>query len=440
MRYLPDFGYRARILTTSAFGRTEREGAGGGVLRAWEPLACYRWLLNGAVRRNKSTAAARRSDPGPASGLVRLLRRWVMIPDGQVTWLPAAAAVGLQHLRSDPAQVIYSTSPPASAHLLGMLLKSLTGLPWVADFRDSWVSDPLDPAVFDVPGRRRLERRMERAVVTAADAVVTATEISAGLLCEFHPEVARKIRVITNGFDPNEESASSVGAGERWQRREGERGGGAAPSSDPGRLDIVHTGSFSLSHPQRGPQPLFAALHSLLREDGSWAGRIRLVLAGRLTVAEIAAASDLCAAGVVDVRGEMGRAACLDLQRRAGALLLLDHRRQGGALSSNVPGKLYEYLAAGRPILALCGEGMVARLVDDLQAGMRAVPDEPEAIRRLLVDAFERFRTGNLSFAVPTERLRRFHRRELARQLADCFDEVVGRVVEGGSQYQGHAS
>jgi hypothetical protein len=105
-----------------------------------------------------------------------------------------------------------------------------------------------------------------------------------------------------------------------------------------------------------------------------------------------------------------------------------------------VPGKLYEYLAAGRPILALCGEGMVARLVDDLQAGMRAVPDEPEAIRRLLVDAFERFRTGNLSFAVPTERLRRFHRRELAHQLADCFDEVVGRVVEGGSQYQGHAS
>ena len=79
-------------------------------------------------------------------------------------------------------------------------------------------------------------------------------------------------------------------------------------------------------------------------------------------------------------------------------------------------------------------------LGDDLQAGMRAVPDEPEAIRRLLVDAFERFRTGNLSFAAPTERLRRFHRRELARQLADCFDEVVGRVVEGGSQYQGHAS
>ena len=233
MRYLPDFGYRARILTTSAFGRTEREG--GGVLRAWEPLACYRWLLNGAVRRNKNTAAARRSDPGPASGLVRLLRRWVMSPDGQGTWLPAAAAVGLQHLRSDPAQVIYSTSPPASAHLLGMLLKSLTGLPWVADFRDSWVSAPLDPAVFDVPGRRRLERRMERAVVTAADAVVTATEISAGLLCEFHPEVAQKIRVITNGFDPNEESASA-GVGERWQRRAGAReggaGGGAARRAD----------------------------------------------------------------------------------------------------------------------------------------------------------------------------------------------------------------
>ena len=362
-----------------------------------------------------------------------------MIPDGQITWLPAAGAVGLRNLRDDPAQVIYSTSPPASAHLLGMLLKNLTGLPWVADFRDSWVSDPLDPDVFEVPGRRRLERRLEGAVVGAADAVVTATEISAGLLCDSHPEIGEKIRVITNGFDPNDENASPIGAQEwssvgaqEWSSvgaQEWSSGGErkSALGGDPERLDIVHTGSFSLSHPQRGPQPLFAAIQSLVREDARWAGRIRLILAGTLTAAEAAAATQLGAAGVVEVRGELDRAACLDLQRQAGALLLLDHRRQGGLLSSNVPGKLYEYLATGRPILALCGEGMVARMIDDLGVGMRAVPDDPEAIRRLLIDALERFHAGTLSFAAPAATLRRFHRRELARQLASCFDEVVGK-------------
>ena len=439
MRHLPDFGYRARILTTSAFGRVDREED---VVRAWEPLGSYRWLLNSAVRRDRSAAATRRTDPGPARGLVRLLRRWVLIPDGQITWLPAAAAVGLRHLRAVPADVIYSTYPPASAHLLGMLLKSLTGLPWVADFRDSWTCDPLDPALLEVPGRQRLERRMERAVLASADAVVVATEISARLLREAHPDVAKRIRVITNGFDPEDDGGAKSSAGARHDLggHAGDGGGGRAEGEpEPeqiGRLDIVHTGSFSLSHPDRSPQPLFSTLASLVEEDASWARRIHLVLLGRLTSGEAAAAAGLQKAGVAEIRGEVDRDTCLALQRRAGALLLLDHRRQG--LSSNVPGKFYEYLAAGRPILALCGEGMVACMVDDLKAGLRALPDDPAAIRRLLTDAYERFRTGTLTFQVAEERLRPFHRRELARQLAGCFDDVISSVVDANATAQSH--
>ncbi len=234
VRYLPDFGYSARILTTSAFGTSDDEG---GVLRAWEPLAGYRWLMNGAVRRDRAGSVGRRTDAGAASGLVRLLRRWVMVPDGQITWLPAAAAVGLRAIREQPTDVVYSTHPPASSHLLGLLLKWLSGVPWVADFRDSWICDPLDPETLAVPGRRRIERRMERAVIAHADAVIAATEVSAGMLAEAYPEAAPRIRVITNGFDPEDLEATESGEDAALQS------GGRAQ-----RLDIVHTGSFGLSH------------------------------------------------------------------------------------------------------------------------------------------------------------------------------------------------
>jgi len=384
------------------------------VLRAWEPLKLYRWLFNKEVRAGQAASFVR-THPGVCGGLRTSLRRFALVPDGQLTWLPAALLCGLRALRREPADLLYSTYPPASAHLLGLLLKRITGLPWVADFRDAWTGDPLDPALREMSYRLVLEKRLEAAVVETADAVIAATELSADHLRQACPPAAPKVQVIPNGFEPDDFRAVDASQ--------------VPPRQDP--LRLVHAGSFSYSHPWRTPLPLFAALESLLEEDPVWADRLRLILVGPLSAAEHQAASRLVRTGIVELSGPRKREAALAFQQQAHILLLVDHPRDWP--SSNVPGKLYEYLAMQRPILALSGPGMVERLIRELGAGYHVRVDDPQAIRQTLVELYARFREDQLHRSVDPKALRPFHRRALTRRLALCFDRLLARPHRGRS-------
>ncbi|MFH1567350.1 MAG: glycosyltransferase [Gemmatimonadota bacterium] len=434
VRYLPELGYRVRVLTTSTFGGR----LDGHTLRAWEPLSWYRWWRTPAARTDASSPAR-----SPRRGrLARVARRWLLVPDGQVTWLPAAAVLALRQIRQDPPDLIYSTSPPASAHLLGLLLKGLTGLPWVADFRDTWVDDPLDPVLLEMPCRRRLERRMEGAVMAAADAVVVATGVSADYLAAAHPEARERLRIIPNGFDPEEVAEPDaerltpegllVARDEDLPAVGGARAGAVASACpEPGVLRLVHTGSFSYSHPRRSPEALFAAVRRLLEGDPEWRYRLELLLAGRLAPAEIGAAQDLVEAGVVELCGELDRAAALALQRQADVLVVVDHARDGPA--SNLPGKVFEYLATGRPVLALCGPGALRDLLTRTGGGIAVAPGEVPAIADRLADLWQQKADSRLPAGARAEALAAYHRRHQAGELAACFDQVVGRARAGGA-------
>jgi glycosyltransferase involved in cell wall biosynthesis len=332
-----------------------------------------------------------------------VLRRNILIPDAQVTWMPAALWGALRHLRRMPADILFSTFPPASSHLLALVLKHCLGIPWVADFRDAWTFDPLDPALVDNPFRGRTERHLEAAVLGAADLVVTSTEISADYFRETYPEAAQAVTVVTNGFDPLD----------------------FPPVSQPeagGPLRIVHTGSFALSHQARNPRTIFGALERLLETDPNWSNKLELDLYGQLTATEQGLAKVLCQSGMVKLHGPCSRDRVLRAQQTADLLLLVDHPRSGPA--SNVPTKLYEYLGAGRPILAICDPGMVTRLLDQTGAGMYVPHGDVPAAAAALVEAYHRRGYRALT---PPAALYPYHRRVLTQQLARHFD----RVLEG---------
>ena len=433
-QYLPEFGYRTSILTTAAFGGS----FDGRLLRAWEPLALYRWLFNREARRRPETSTQVRTSVAAHHRRARgLVGRWLLLPDGQITWVPAALASGLSLVRRESIDVIYSSSPPASAHLVALMLANLTGLPWVADFRDSWIYDPLDPELSQSPNRLDLESWLESAVVNSADATIAATAISAHILRQRHPAAADRIGVITNGFDPDDLEGAAAGPVPESLLFDTETpieplaqqatAGGSDGSVLPMR--VVHTGSFSHSHPQRSPEGLFGALASLLAEDEAWTQRLRVVLVGRLSSRELTQAEELIQCGIVEIAGDIDVRGARRFQSSADLLLVVDHPRSWPA--SNVPGKFYDYLGVGCPVLALCSAGALADLMDELGAGVRVAPDDATAIARVLRDLCERYEKGNLGDGGRTN-LRRFHRRALSGELAACFDRTLKRRSAAG--------
>ncbi len=395
---LPSFGYEPVALTTSAFGGDE------GVVRAWEPLGLYRALFNRAGRGMPHA----RTGGALAQGVGGWVRRG-LIPDAQVGWMPHAIWRGLRSVRRRGGRLLFSTSPPASSHLVALALKRMTGLPWAADFRDCWTYDPLDGALARDGLRLQAERALEARVVGEADRIIAVTEVARQDFWERYPEAARKVVLIPNGFTPLPAPLPEGGGGE------GGRGGGEARWN--GRLRMVHTGTFSRSHAGRSPEALFEALRGM--PDAP-----ELVLVGALTEAEGEMARDLIERGVVRVVGPVSREEALAYQRSADLLVLVDHPR--AVRASNVPSKFYEYAATGRPVLALVPDGATRDLILLLKAGRAVAPDAPEETRRAIESfAAEKRRAGGLRSGVTAAALAPFHWGRLTERLAEVFDELM---------------
>jgi glycosyltransferase involved in cell wall biosynthesis len=256
------------------------------------------------------------------------------------------------------ADAVITTSPPPSAHLVGLALHA-RGLPWVADFRDGWTFESDRPA-WPLGAQRALDVGLEDAVARSADALVAVTEpIAADLRARFDREVA----TITNGFDPEEhvEAGAAVSLN------------GVAPVSD--RHTLLHAGR--MAYAGRSPRALLAALAA----EPDLAERIEVLFAGPLSVEEREVIEDAPSARAV---GSLGRAQVLALEGASDSLLVLTSGRRRGEATQ----KVFEYLAAGKPVVVLGEDTEAARIVERAEAGIVAPAEDPVeiagALRRLL--------------------------------------------------------
>ncbi|HWC26821.1 MAG TPA: glycosyltransferase, partial [Solirubrobacteraceae bacterium] len=277
--------------------------------------------------------------PAPA-----LLTR-VVVPDPHlVSWMPGVLAAVRRVLGERRIDCLITSGPPDSTHLLG-LARARRRPAWIADFRDGWRFERLAEP-WPTRAQRALEARLERAVATGADAVIGATRPIAE---DFERRLGARAAWVPNGWDPQ------LAAGVELAR---------PPAVDEdGWVTLVHTGT--LSGPRgREPRPLLRALGRANAEphDGR---RVRLVLAGRLTSEDAALLAEADLGDSVRHLGLLERDAALALQRRAGARALLTGRDR-----SEATGKLFEYLHAGRPILALAHGNEAQRIVESTGTGV----------------------------------------------------------------------
>lgn len=358
-RYLPDHGWEPLVLTANvrAYERINKDEVGDmparvRVFRAFA-LDTARHL---AIRGRYPAALA--------------------VPDRWRTWIPFAVRTGLRLIRAYRPRVIWSTYPIASAHLIGARLARESGLPWIADMRDPLVeTDPFTGTLYPRDERIRNARlAIEAEVMRRSTRVVFCTEGARRICVERYGEtVARRFVTIPNGYD--EELVL-----------EAEDTLPARHTREPGCFRLLHSGTVYPGD-DRGPGPLFKAI-AALRDRGELPAGFRLVLRATGYDGEMTAlAAESGVQQFVELARPLPYRQALQEMLMADGLLLL----QGSASNPAIPAKLYEYLRAQRPILALVHPaGDSAALLRELQAATLAPLDDAQAITTALADFLQR--------------------------------------------------
>jgi glycosyltransferase involved in cell wall biosynthesis len=443
--WLRGAGHEVTVITSRANGCSEDDEPW--VLRTFDVGAV------GSARR-----LLRRSSAPPAQAPGHVVHkpppRWftdVWVPDEcLLTWVPGALARARGAVREREIECVITSGPPHSTHLLAPLL----GRPrpaWVADLRDGWRFEALRPP-WPTRAQDRLDATLERRALRAADAVIGVTSpiaedararlgvLAAHIPNGWSPELDGQPSGLARTWrDPRRNGVARPWRGDSqpsgvarpWRgdsqpngvarpwRGDSQPNGVARPQLDHDRVNLVYTGTLTLRGPrERDPRPLFAAMRRLAAERPAVASRLRVVLAGRLDTGEEQLLRTLDLGGAVEHVGSLSREAAGALQRDADALLLLT-----GPHASEATGKLFDYLAAGRPILALAHENVAASIVRGTGTGVAVAPDDVGAIAQTLETVVD----GTLAAAYRPRNLERYIYPGPAEEAAALIERAIAR-------------
>ena len=326
---------------------------------------------------------------------------WIARPDRWTSWLAGGLVTGFRMIRRHRPDVIWSTYPIPTAHLIGYWLSRLSGLPWVADFRDpmAHVGYPTDRATWNS------FLRVEQKVFAQARRMVFTTPGAARLYKQRYPAKADRIRVIENGY--NETSFETLDAESRQS------------ALNPGKVTLLHSG---IVYPQwRNPNELFAALRRLI--DAKLLGVEGLRLRFRASEHAdflLALVSTHGLAHMVQILPPFGYKAALAEMCAAEGLLVL----QSADCSDQIPAKVYEYIRAQKPVLGLCGTiGDTADMLRRAGCVHLAPLESSERIGSALLGFLSDLRDGK-SFTGNKEFVESASRRTKANELAELLNEV----------------
>lgn len=325
------------------------------------------------------------------------------IPDKDVNWLPYALVTALKLNQREHFDVIYSTAPPFTGHLIAYLVKKFTGLPWVADFRDPWARAPWKAELMNGTLRGRAAEKLEAKFVSAADRVILNTDWAARDFAEHYgATLAKKFAVIPNGFDPEDFVNIPV------------------TTKKENRLVITHTGSL---YRKRDPGHFFEALGKLLAGGEIKTTEIELRFVGGIAP-ELYQSFQYAEAlqQVLKIIPPVAHREALAYQAESDVLLIL----QPGT-SVSIPGKIFEYIAMRKKILALTPAGATADVVHDHDLGIVVDPEDLAGIQRALLQLVTAFRQGGITVPVVDGAFQKYNGVRLTRQLHEellCCVEI----------------
>lgn len=328
--------------------------------------------------------------------LMLAIRGNLFIPDPRISWLRPSVRFLKKYLREHPVDVIVSTGPPHSMHLIAREVSKATGIPWVADFRDPWTRMFYFKHLALSDWARKKHEKLEKMVLDDASAVVAVSPL---VQEEFKTMTGNRIELVTNGYDPEDF--------------------GQVVEPD-GHFNIVHTGLFASDG---NPETLWKVLSDLCREDARFADQLRIRLVGKNDTMIL---DSIHAAGLERNLVDLGyRDHTVAVREQMGSTMLILPLRKEPEYRATLPGKLFEYLGSQRPVLGIGQtDGAMARILADTGAGETFEWDDEAGIRAYVLKRWEKFLAGD-DDSVPDNNIEQYSRKATARKMAALLESLI---------------
>ena len=354
-----------------------------------EPYRLAGMFSKKKTRRISSGIISEKS-PGIIEKLMLYIRGNYFIPDARVGWVKPSVKFLKDYLKEHSFDTIITTGPPHSLHLIGLQLKEISGIRWIADFRDPWTTIHYHKSLRLTKSSEEKHKKLELEVLRKADHIVVTSETTKK---EFSEKTDQPISVITNGYEVTEE---------------------ITPIPDR-KFSLAHIGSL-LS--ERNPVSLWQVLSDLCGENKNFNDDLLIKLVGVVSDEVLRSLKEFGLNKHFRSEGYVPHKEARQLQHNAQVLLLLEMDKP--ETRAIIPGKLFEYLAAGRPILAIGPEGSdIAKILDDTGAGSFFNPAQKKELKEKLLELYQAFQQGTLR--IQTVGIERYSRRELTRSLSEII-------------------
>jgi len=319
--------------------------------------------------------------------LLLYIRGNFYIPDARKNWVKPSVEYLLDYIKINKIETIITTGPPHSLHLIGLQLKQELGVKWLADFRDPWTSIGYHKQLKLTKSSIKKHKQLEKQVLQKADQIIVTSFRTEK---EFQKITKQPITVITNGYDTEQIENATLDS----------------------KFSLAHIGSL-LS--ERNPEVLWLVLSDIVRDNKVFQSQFQLNLVGTISKEILESLEKYGLFQFVNLEGYVSHKKAIGYQRKAQLLLLIEIDSED--TKSIIPGKLFEYMASNRPIIALGPKNSdVEQKIKETNTGSYFNYSEYDRLKSVILEHYKAFQNNNLqSFPIGLEQ---YSRKSLTKQLA----------------------
>ena len=364
----------------------------------WEPFGLYKKLLG---KNKEERIAPSLGQETKGNSTLHNLSIWIrgnfFIPDARMFWIKPSSNFLKKYLKENKIDAIISTGPPHSTHLIAYNVTRKNNIPWIADFRDPWTNIDFYHKLMLTRWADKRHKRLEQKVLRNADAVVT---VSWSWAKDFEKLINKNIQVITNGFDPEDFNQKEQVILDK-------------------KFTITHAGSLN---EDRNPTILWKVLSDLINELDGFKEDLEIKFIGQV---DISASNEIKQYGLENYFTRVNHLPHhLVIKEIIKSQTLLLPLNDVPNIDGVVPGKLYEYIGAKRPIICIGKPtGDSAKIIQETKAGSVTDFNDSQSLKKNIVDYYNSYKKQNLH--ISSEGFEKYSRKILAGTFANKLDELI---------------